>query len=164
VKLNKQGRNRRNEQVWIYIFDINYFFSFVFLFLFLFFFSSFLFIIGRGTLPGRAFGTSGLGKGACADGYEGNRRRDNDNKFMTCHLSIKVPSVLEQYSITFIIFGILLTIILSILYYYWRQWLKRRYLRKKAERRRSRKSSESSVGGIGGRGASSRVNSGSRGV
>ena len=98
------------------------------------------------------------------DGYEGNRRKDNENKFMTCHKQIKVPSLMEEYSVTFIVFGILLSILLSIGYYYWRQWLKRRYLRKKAERRRSRKSSESSVGNVGGRGASSRVNSGSRGV
>ena len=83
---------------------------------------------------------------------------------MTCHLKIKVPSVLEEFSITFIILGIFLGILLSIAYYYWRQWLKRRYLRKKAEKRRSRKSSESSIGGIGGRGASSRMNSGSRGM
>jgi hypothetical protein len=110
------------------------------------------------------FGSSGIGSGACADGYEGNRRKDNENKFMTCHLEIKVPTVLEEYSITFIVLGIFLSGLLSVAYYYWRQWLKRRYLRKKAERRRSRKSSESSVGGVGGRAASSRVNSGSRGV
>lgn len=119
----------------------------------------------RELLPGITFGSSGIGSGACADGYEGNRRKDNENKFMTCHLEIKVPSLLEEYSVTFIVLGIFLSIGLSIAYYYWRQWLKRRYLRKKAERRRSRKSSESSVGGVGGgRAASSRMNSGSRGV
>jgi hypothetical protein len=117
----------------------------------------------RPLTPGTAFGSSGEGAGACADGFEGNRREDNENKFMSCHVKIKVPSALERYSVTFIVLGVFLSILLSIAYYYWRQWLKRRYMRKKAERRRSRKSSESSVGGLA-RADSSRIASASRGI
>ena len=104
----------------------------------------------------------------CAYGYEGNMRiipreededRAGDQVYMTCHYVIKVPSWVEEYSITLIVLGTLFGIGGSIGYYYYRQWLQRVWMRKKAEKRRSRKSSESSVGNIGGGGgrSSSRV-------
>lgn len=110
--------------------------------------------LNRALPRGYGFGTTQI----CADGYEGNLRPNGF--FMSCHIKIKVPTVLEEYSITFIILGIFLGILLGIAYHYYRQWLKRRWLRKKAERRRSRKSSESSIGApMGGRKGSSRIGS-----
>ena len=121
--------------------------------------------------PGYILGTSGEPLGAtdvdtinCAYGFEGNKRvipkeedpdRFGDEVFMTCHFTIKVPSWTEEYSITLIVFGVLLSIGLSIGWYYYRQWLQRVWMRKKAEKRRSRKSSESSIGNIGGGGRNS---------
>ena len=125
--------------------------------------------------PRCLLGTSGEATGAgdvddvnCAYGFEGNKRvipveedpaRAGDEVFMTCHFTIKVPEWYEEYSITLIVFGTLFAIGASIGYYYYRQWLQRVWMRKKAEKRRSRKSSESSIGNIGGGGgrSSSRV-------
>jgi sugar lactone lactonase YvrE len=129
----------------------------------------------RGLSAGFILGTSGEATGAgdvddvnCAYGFEGNKRvipveedpaRAGDEVFMTCHFTIKVPEWYEEYSITLIVFGTLFAIGASIGYYYYRQWLQRVWMRKKAEKRRSRKSSESSIGNIGGGGgrSSSRV-------
>ena len=120
---------------------------------------------------GNIFGTSGEPLGAtdvdtinCAYGFEGNKRvipkeedpdRFGDEVFMTCHFTIKVPSWAEENSITLIVFGVLLSIGLGVGWYYYRQWLQRVWMRKKAEKRRSRKSSESSIGNIGGGGRDS---------
>lgn len=104
----------------------------------------------------------------CAYGFEGNMRiipkeededRAGDQVYMTCHYTIKVPNWVEEYSVTLIVFGVLFAIGGGIGYYYYRQYLQRVWMRKKAEKRRSRKSSESSVGNIGGGGgrSSSRV-------
>jgi hypothetical protein len=124
-------------------------------------------------LPNEILGTSppstkDVNSVNCAYGYEGNMRiipreededRAGDQVYMTCHYVIKVPSWVEEYSITLIVLGTLFGIGGSIGYYYYRQWLQRVWMRKKAEKRRSRKSSESSVGNIGGGGgrSSSRV-------
>ena len=54
---------------------------------------------------------------------------------MTCHYTIKVPNWVEEYSVTLIVFGVLFAIGGGIGYYYYRQYLQRVWMRKKAEKR-----------------------------
>jgi hypothetical protein len=96
----------------------------------------------RNVLSGRGteftFGTQG-----CSEGFEGNV--DGMDRFITCHLTIYVPSDFERSTITYLIAIIAIVFIVSIIYYFVRRRISRRYLLAKIERRRSKRSSEESL-------------------
>jgi hypothetical protein len=81
-----------------------------------------------------------LGTKLCAVGFEGNK--NDESRFVSCHLEIYVPTFAEEYSIELIVIFVFLIIGGVFGYFYVRKKLKQRYLLAKAERRRSRKSSE----------------------
>ena len=81
----------------------------------------------------------------CSDGYEGVL--DASDKYMSCHMAIKVPSWFTANTFEILVFGTIFSIVFSSLYVYVRRRMKRRYILAKIERRKSRRSSEESVTG-----------------
>ena len=91
---------------------------------------------GRG--PEYIFGSTD-----CAFGYEGNV--DSMDRFISCHLTIYVPSANEKSSLTLIITFSVLGFFAIVAYRYAYERVKRRFLLAKIERRRSKRSSEESL-------------------
>lgn len=88
--------------------------------------------------PEYEFGSTG-----CVHGYEGNV--DDMNRFTTCHQTIYIPSNLERSSLNLTISMSVIGFIASVVFYFVRKRLQRRYLLAKIERRRSKRSSEESL-------------------
>jgi len=93
----------------------------------------------RNVLPlGNMFGSR-----RCLDGYEGSL--NGMDRYISCHLTIYVPTSLEANSITIITSISVTTFVLVFGYYYLQKKLKEKFLMAKIERRRSRRSSEESM-------------------
>jgi len=91
--------------------------------------------------PYEIFGTR-----SCRRGYEGTVSEKYD-RFISCHLRIFTPTVLEIWTITLTICSSVLGIIILVMYVYIRRRMKQKYLQAKIERRRNRRSSEEGSGG-----------------
>lgn len=86
--------------------------------------------------PHETFGTR-----SCRRGYEGTVNETYD-RYISCHLEIFTPTVLEAWTLTLIILSAVLAIVILVMYVYIRRKIKMRYLRAKIHRRRARRSPE----------------------
>ena len=84
-----------------------------------------------------------FGTRSCVSGYEGIV--DENDYFLSCHLSIVEPMMTVRYSFNIGVIGSIVAVVGSGLYVYIRRRLKRRYILAKIERRKSRRSSEDSI-------------------
>jgi len=96
----------------------------------------------RNVLKGRDVEYS-FGSTDCEFGYEGNV--DEMDHFISCHLTIYVPSQNEKSSLTLIIVFSVLGFFGIVAYRYAYERVKRSFLLAKIERRRSKRSSEESL-------------------
>mmetsp|Transcript_36125 Transcript_36125/g.52754 ORF Transcript_36125/g.52754 Transcript_36125/m.52754 type:complete len:191 (+) Transcript_36125:3710-4282(+) len=85
--------------------------------------------------PNELFGTR-----TCFSGYEG--LVDENDRFITCHLTIYEPTYLVRNSVPLITWGIIIFVIGTCSYLYLSRKLHRRHTLAKIERRRTRRSSE----------------------
>jgi hypothetical protein len=91
--------------------------------------------LSRALEPGLTFGTAD-----CIEGYEGSPNKDGT--FSSCHLRIKVPTLLERYSLLILIVGAVVGTLTAPVVLLVRRIARRRMLQLKAERRRQRREEE----------------------
>ena len=87
-----------------------------------------------------------FGSRDCSDGFEG--LLDGSDRFMSCHMTIKVGSTFEQFTFDIALWTSLGSMVLTGAWIYVRRRLKRLSIIAKIERRKSRRSSEESVTGV----------------
>ena len=68
-----------------------------------------------------------------------------DDRYMSCHMLIKIPSSFEAWTLTWLMVISMFIGMVTVTYFYIRRKMKRKYLLAKIERRRSRRSSEESA-------------------